>query len=49
MLALDFRELELDALYTNPRTKIVALLKAARQGGRDFLQSVGFDIKQGTC
>ena len=33
---------------TNPRFKIVALLRAVRQENRDFLQSVGFDIRQGT-
>ena len=46
MLAIELKELELDTRYTtNPRPRIVALLRAVRQEGRDFLQSVGFDIK----
>ena len=48
VLAIELRELELDARYTNPRTKVVALLRAVGQEERDFLQSVGFDIRQGT-
>ena len=49
MLAIELRGLELDTRYTaNPRSKIVALLRAVRQEGRDFLQSVGFDIRQRT-
>ena len=48
MLAIELRELELDTRYTNPRTKVVALLRAVGQEGRDFFQSVGFDIRQGT-
>ena len=48
VLAIELRDLELNIRYTNPRSKIVALLKAVRQESRDFLQSVGFDLRQGT-
>ena len=48
MLAIKLRDLELNIRYTNPRSKIVALLRAVRQESRDFLQSVGFDLRQGT-
>ena len=38
MLAIEFRELEIDTKYTtNSSSKIVALLRAVRQEGRDFL------------
>ena len=50
VLALEFRELELGTRFNNnPRTKTVALLKAVGLEGRDFLQSVGFDLRHGTC
>ena len=46
VLAIELKELELDTRYTtNYRSEIAALLRAVRQEGRDFLQSVGFDIK----
>ena len=49
MLAIELKQLELDTRYTtNSRSKTVALLRAVRQEGRDFLQSVYFDIKQTT-
>ena len=49
MLAIELRGFELDTRYTaNPRSKIVALLRAVTKEGRDFLQSVGFDIRQRT-
>ena len=48
-LAIELKELELDTRYTtNPRSKTVALLRAVKQEGKDFLQSVGYDIRQGT-
>ena len=38
VLAIELRESELDTRYTtNPRSKIVALLRAVTQEGRDFL------------
>ena len=50
VLALELRELELGTRFNkNPRTNTVALLKAVGLEGRDFLQSVGFDLRQGTC
>ena len=49
VLAIELRELELDTRYTtNLISRIVALLGAVRKEGKDFLQSVGFDIRQGT-
>ena len=46
VLAIELKELELDTPYTtNYRSEIAALLRAVRQEDRDFLQSVGFDIK----
>ena len=37
VLAIELKELELDTRYTNRRTKVVALLRAVGQEGRDFL------------
>ena len=42
-LAIKFREL--DVRYANPKTKIVALLRAAGWESREIFQSVEFDIR----
>ena len=38
---------ELNASYTNFRTKIVALLRAVEPQESDFRQSAGFEVEQG--
>ena len=49
VLSIELIELELDTRYTtNSWSKTVALLRAVRQKGEDFLQSIGFGIRQGT-
>ena len=49
MLAIELRKLELDFRYTTiPRCKIVALLRAGRQVGKEFFQTVDFGISQAT-
>ena len=49
MIAIELQEMDLGAQgYANPRARLLALIKAVGQEGRDFFTSVGFDMRQGS-
>ena len=47
-MLLELLELESDSKFIN-NPKIVALLNAVGLKEKDFLQSIGFDIRQSAC